>query len=407
MEVKELLEKGLAEVKTQVDSANEKTAGEVKSLTDQVTELKAQLETAKEAGATKDYAEKMQEQLDALDIKMQKMNKGTSTENVSFDAVFAGMAEEIVEGVGNESKTSTSFKKRFETKAVGNISFPNFANASYGMITTQTLPGIVQAPVTWELYFRNIFPNAQTDSGTIQYLKYTGGEGAAAIWDEKAETLLEKPLVDTDFDKASENVVWIAALANTHRGMLMDAPFLRSFVPNELVYGSRGLFAAENAYIWAKIVANSTAYNGTNTVPVERLYDAAFGQLGDNRFSATHILLNHRDAINLIAFNKAAGSGEYDLPMGAVSVNNGKLYINGVQVIGSPDVPAGKFAAIDNKVGTFFNRMSPEVEVSTEHKDNFSKNLVTFRAEERVALMITNNAGIIYGDLSATTTTTV
>lgn len=401
MEVKELLEKGLAEVKTQVDSANEKTAGEVKSLTEQVTELKAQLETAKEAGATKEYAEKMQEQLDALDIKMQKLNKGTSNEVVSFDAVFAGMADEIVEGVGNESKTATSFKKRFETKAVGNISFPNFANASYGMITTQTLPGIVQAPVTWELYFRNIFPNAQTDSGTIQYLKYTGGEGAAAIWDEKAETLLEKPLVDTDFDKASENVVWIAALANTHRGMLMDAPFLRSFVPNELVYGSRGLFAAENAYIWAKIVANSTAYNGTATVPVERLYDAAFGQLGDNRFSATHILLNHRDMINLIAFNKATGSGEYDLPIGTVVVNNGRLFINGVQVIGSPDVPAGKFAAIDNRVGTFFNRMSPEVEVSTEHKDNFSKNLVTFRAEERVALMITNNAGIIYGDLEA------
>lgn len=398
-ELKSALEAGLAEVKKQVDTAKTATSEEIKGFNDKIDELNKQLTEAQKDGVSLEVIEKMQTHLDKMDIKLQRINKGASNENVSFDAVFAGMADEIVEGVGNESKTSTTFKKRFETKAVGNISFPNFANASYGMITTQTLPGIVQPPVTWELYFRNIFPNAQTDSGTIQYLKYTGGEGAAAIWDEKAETLLEKPLVDTDFDKASENVVWIAALANTHRGMLMDAPFLRSFVPNELVYGSRGLFAAENAYIWAKIVANSTAYNGTNTVPVERLYDAAFGQLGDNRFSATHILLNHRDVINLIAFNKATGSGEYDLPLGTVVVNNGRLYINGVQVIGSPDVPAGKFAAIDNRVGTFFNRMSPEVEVSTEHKDNFSKNLVTFRAEERVALMITNNAGIIYGDL--------
>ena len=402
-EIKSAIEAGLAEVKSKVETATKETASQFEA---KMAEVQSKLDEAKSAGVDKETIEKMQEHLDSLDIKMQKVGKNGGSEDMSLKDAFATISGDISKSLGPEAKSQSDIKAKFEMKAVGNISFGNFLNGSYGLLNTQTLPGVERVTPLQDFWFRNIFPTAQTDSEVIQFLKYVGGEGAAAIWDERAETLVEKPLVDLDFDKASENVVWIAALANAHRGMLMDAPFLNSFVPQELVYGERGLLVAENAYIWAKLVANSTAYSGSLTNPLERVYDAAFGQLKDYRRAASHILMNNRDELKYIAFNKASGSGEYDLPIGSVTVVNGKLQINGVTVLGTPDIPVGKFMAIDNRVGTFFNRLSPEVEVSNQHKDNFSKNMVTFRAEERVALMVKNNKGVIYGDLNASATTT-
>lgn len=408
MELEVKLNEALENIKSQVaelDKSAEVKATEIK------TELEAKMDALaqelKNSAVSAEYVEKMQTQLDEMSVKMNQKTVEVTAEEVSFKAAFSNVAKEIVEKYGEEAKKTSDFKGSFEMKAAGNISFNNFGTGAYGMITTETLPGVYNAVPTPSFWLRSIFPNSSTTSETIQYLKYTGGEGAAAIWDEKAETLVEKPLVDADFVKASESVVWIAGIAHTHRGMLMDAPFLNTFIPQQLVYGDRGIMVAENAYIWAKIVANSTAYNGTKTIPVERIYDAAFGQLPTSYFNCTHILMNHRDVINAIAFNKAVGSGEYDLPAGTVTVVNGQLNINGVQVIASPVIAQGKFVALDNKVATFYNRMSPEVQMSGEHDKNFTKNMVTFRAEERVALAVYNSAGIIYGDLQGTTSTSV
>ena len=402
--MEELLKKGLEEIKAQVKTSVDNSADEIKSLNEKLTQFELDLKSAKESGVSMKLINEMQAQMDELDVKSQSNSGRTELKTKSLVQAFGELTEGIVEDIKSQG---SNFSSTYEMKAVGNISFGNFGAGAYDMIASQTLPGVDSNLA--DFYFRNIFASADTNSEIIQYLKYTGGEGQAAIWDERAGTLVDKPLVDMDFVKASENVVWIAALANVHRGMLMDAPFLSTFVPQELTYGERGLLVAENAYIIAKLQANSTAYNNTSglTNAMEKIYDAAFGQMKGYRKLPTHILMNHRDELKYIAFNKASGSGEYDLPVGSVTVVDGKLRIGGVQVIGTPDVAQGKFYVIDNRVGTFFNRLSPEVEVSTEHKDNFSKNMATFRAEERVALMIKDNKGVIYGDLNATTTTTL
>src|SRR5699024_1501793 len=101
--------------------------------------------------------------------------------------------------------------------------------------------------------------------------------------------------------------------------------------------------------------------DGSQTGMINMIYDAAFGQLKDNRHNPTVILANNRDVVNEIALNKATGSGEYDLPPGLVNSVGDKLSIGGVPVVGTNDIPAGNFIALDGTQTAFVNRMSPEV----------------------------------------------
>src|SRR5699024_2605210 len=106
--------------------------------------------------------------------------------------------------------------------------------------------------------------------------------------------------------------------------------------------------------------------------------------------------------VNEIALNKATGSGEYDLPPGLVNSVGDKLSIGGVPVVGTNDIPAGNFIALDGTQTAFVNRMSQEVRFSEEDRDNVPKNLITVRAEERAAVTVYDETAVITGSFSTT-----
>ena len=47
---------------------------------------------------------------------------------------------------------------------------------------------------------------------------------------------------------------------------------------------------------------------------------------------------------------------------------------------------------------TVYDRMDTEVLISSEDRDNFVKNMLTVRAERRLALAVKRSAALIYGD---------
>lgn len=342
--------------------------------------------------------ENLQEEFNQLAVKMQDGEAGKKP--VSFSRALGKSIDSAKDKLAIFTKGKTSAEVAIELK---DMDFDDFSGTSYDTYTTDHRQEVFVQPYA-PIWLRNLFPSATTEKGAIFYLRANGSNGAAAIWDGRAESPADKPSVDFLFTPVTETVEWIAAITRIPREMLDDAAFLRTFIPNRLMYGPTGMMTAENNYIFGKLTdpANSVAYNGTRTNPVEKIYDAALGQLRDNYYNPSYILMNNRDMVNLIALNKASTSGEYDLPPGMVVVINGnQLYIGGLPVIGMPQFGSGEFVVFDSRAIQFVSRLSPEVRVFEQDRDNVVKNLITFRAEERVALLIFDSNAIIRGTISS------
>ncbi|HEU0125886.1 MAG TPA: phage major capsid protein, partial [Flavobacterium sp.] len=281
-------------------------------------------------------------------------------------------------------------------KADEDLNDANFSGDSLEIATTDRSRGLYTQPYMPQ-WFRNLLPSGTTSKGTIQYLKENGDVGAAGVWDGTGAIadLDAKPGTAPLFASVTENVIWIAGITRVKREMLDDIEWLQGYLARRLTTGRTGLWVAENVQIFNKLVANSVPYDGDKTIPIEMIYDAAFGQLADNYYFNPTILMNNRDLVGLIALNKATGSGEYDLPPGTVVVINGQLTIAGARVIGAPNVTAGTALVYDASATEFISRMSPEVRFFEEDRDNVIKNLVTVRAEERILPIVYDEKGVI------------
>lgn len=340
----------------------------------------------------------LQEEFNQLALKMQDDNNGKG--KLTFQKALGKSIDSSKEKLAVFQKGSTKAEVLIELK---DMSFDDFSGTSYDTYTTDHRQEVFVQPYA-PIWLRNLFPSATTEKGAIFYLRANGSTGAAALWDGRESPIPDKPSVEFLFESVNEPVEWIAAITRIPREMLDDAAFLRTFIPNRLMYGPTGLMTAENNYIFDKLTdpANSVAYNGTKTLAVEKIYDAALGQLRDNYYNPSYILMNNRDMVNLIALNKASGSGEYDLPPGMIVVINGnQLYIGGLPVIGMPQFGSGEFVVFDSRAIQFVSRLSPEVRVFEQDRDNVIKNLITFRAEERIALLIFDANAVIRGTISS------
>lgn len=124
----------------------------------------------------------------------------------------------------------------------------------------------------------------------------------------------------------------------------------------------------------------------------------AIAQVEAGEWKADGIVLNSVDWPMLQAIK--SGMGEY-LGSGPMRPD-ALLRLWQTPVATTNRMPRNKFL-----VGPFrtqaqiFDRMGVEVLVSTEDSDNFRRNLVTIRAEERLAFTVRRPASFVYGDLTA------
>jgi len=336
-----------------------------------------------------------------LDLKKSGLGKSEGKPK-SLKQLFGASMEETKQGLIDLKNNKTKSANLILTKADEDLDPANFANDSYEIATSERR-GLYESPFA-PFWFRNLMPQGSISGGVLQYLKENGNVGAAGVWDGTGAIaeLESKPGTAPLFDSVTESVMWIAGITRVKREMLDDIAWLRGYLSRRLTVGRTGLWVAENTQIFNALTTNSTAYDGTKTIPIEIIYDAAFGQLRDNYHNPTTILMNSRDVVNLIALNKATGSGEYDLPPGTVVTINGQLTIGGVPVIGAPNVPANEFIVMDRNATEFISRISPEVRFFEEDRDNVPKNLVTVRAEERILPVVYDDTAVIYGELTTT-----
>jgi len=134
--------------------------------------------------------------------------------------------------------------------------------------------------------------------------------------------------------------------------------------------------------------ANSENYDGSKTVSIEILIDAALRQLKNNLHTPTGIVLSNQDYVNIL-LGKAAGSGEYDFP-GVVTVNpvTGQLNVVGIPVFSNSYLSQGTGIVGDWNQAQLLTRQAPRIRFFDQNSDDAEKNVILVRVEERIALPV-------------------
>lgn len=247
---------------------------------------------------------------------------------------------------------------------------------------------------------RALLAQGQTNSNSIEYEREKLFTNSAA---PVAEGAL-KPQSELQFEDATATVRTIAHWMRTSVQVLADAPALRSIIDQRLRFGLS--YVEENQLLNGSgsgqnllgLVTAATAYSApgslTASTPVDvirlMVLQAALAEYPPNG-----IVMNPIDwaAIEM----QKDGEGRYLIgnPQGTLSPTLWGLPVVATQAMGVDKALVGAF----NLAAQIFDRQDATVEVSTEDQDNFVKNKVTIRAEERLALAIYRPAAIIYGDL--------
>lgn len=363
-----------------------KTASETAKST--VDEAVGEIEKKFEGVFSKEDAEKlkadMKKEVSELQARVKSINQTTMQEK-THKSIADSISEALLDGA--ETLKNLSGKQNLTMKAVTAASWTDAATLS--LQTDEVRRSLYNSPYS-PLYLRNIFPNVSTDSAAIVIPQRGVITGAAAEWARGTGELgadEPKPDVSPAYKDVNVPIKWLAGMTTVNRELLLNVKYLQGSITNTLLYSNKGLFAAENKYITDYLAGSAVAYSGAKTIAAEKIIDAAFNQLLGNYFNPTHVLMNQADYLTYVKFNKAVGSGEYDLPNDMLRGFAGSGLEANVQIVPVPSLTAGVAYVVSAPEFEFINRLAPELKVSEEHDENFAYNKVTFRVEEMIGFV--------------------
>ena len=386
------------ETKSKLDIQNAIDAFEVKA---KAQETKSKESFDSEIKALKDDFQSkskiQQDHLDALDIRLKQAKGDQKLETKTFNQILGEAIKENAEAIQSHKQGDNL---KIELKAVGDMSIAaNFPGSTPW--TQDVRMDLVPKPYD-RVWLSDLMPQGSTTKGSVVYPKQNGGEGGAAVWGGTGN----KAQMDFDLTSQSAFVKWIAGFVVVDREMLDDIEFMTSYIQSQMLIS---LKVAENDFILngttdanpvQGLLDVATAYDGTFTAAVDKLVDAAYGQIPEDTFEfyqGNTAILNVRDGVK-IGLNKATGSGEYDLPPGTVYFQNGRLQVAGLDIATTTQLGANNFLTFDKTATLLINRLAPELRMF-EDSALAKQNKVMFRIEERITLAIFNNNAVVKGTL--------
>lgn len=273
------------------------------------------------------------------------------------------------------------------------------ADASAGdLVPEDRRPGILM-PGLRRMTIRDLITPGRTSSNAIQYVKETGFTNNADVVSESTQ----KPESDLTFDLVTTAVATIAHWVHASKQILDDAPMLQSYVDGRLRYGLafveeqqilNGDGTGENL---SGIVTEASDYSAPIAVSGATMIDTlrlAMLQAELAEFPATGITLNPKDWTRIELTKDSEGRYIIANPANSTQPRLWSLPVVATQAMAEDDFLVGAF-----QLGAqIFDREDANVEISTEDRDNFVKNMVTIRAEERLAMAVYRPEAFVYGD---------
>jgi HK97 family phage major capsid protein len=284
---------------------------------------------------------------------------------------------------------------RIELKAITTAN-----NSAGGFIVSQRENEVVALPKRPDIIMRDLLTVMPIDTGSVDYPKQVTRTNAAA----PAAEGTAKPYSNYGWTRATAPVRTIAHLAKLTRQALDDAPRLQAEVDSEMRYG---LALAEDGQI---LLGDGTGENLLGLYPQATAYVAPAGidiaapnkidklrlallQASLGLYPADAIVLHETDWTDIELTKDANGRYIFANPTGVA----GPL-LWGKRVHSTVSMSQGNFLVGAFKVAaTLYDRLKPEVLISSENADDFEKNLLTMRCEERLGLAVKRPAALIKG----------
>ncbi|EAX5602563.1 phage major capsid protein [Salmonella enterica] len=396
-EVNEILKKVTASIEEATDKFNARAEDA----------LKEAKKSGKLSEETKVAVDKMASEFNALREAEKTLKAAIGELEQHVAQMPLASAKHIVETVGQQVISAEALKT-FSASVEGGkrVSIPINAalissGVAEGVVEPQRLPGIDTTP-RQRLFIRDLIAPGRTSSPAIFWVQQTGFTNKAAVVAENTT----KPYSDIAFATKITPVTTIAHMFKASKQILDDFAQLQSTVDAEMRYGLKYveeqeiLFGDGTGVHLHGIVPQASAFSAEFKVEQQNGIDdlrLAMLQAQLARFPASGHVLHFIDWAKIELTKDTLGRYILANPSG----------LTGPTLWGLP-VVATEAAAFKGKflTGAFnagaqiFDREDANVVISTENADDFEKNMISIRCEERLALAVKRPEAFIYGSFT-------
>ena len=390
----------LQHVKDSIATALKERDTEIQKLVEKATEEaskagKVSEETKAALAAATAKATELFEKLSGLEQEIAALKSGNLQRTQAEKSVGAQFAE-------SDDFKSLVQKGRgtalMRLKTINSITSATTGTGAAGdAIVPDRLPGII-GPALRQLTIRDLILPGRTSSNLIQYVQETGFQNMAGTVAEGGS----KPQSDITFTLKDSSVKTLAHWVRASNQILADVPQLETYINTRLTYGLK--FFEETQLL----AGDGTGNNLLGLIPQATDFDESLRKAGDTKIDTL------RRAILQVRIAEYRASGIVLNPIDWADIELTKddqgryIWVN-VAIGGAPQLwrlpvvdtnamPSGDFmVGAFNMAAQVFDREDANVQVSTEDADNFTKNMVTIRAEERLALVVFRPESFVYG----------
>lgn len=386
------LEKNIVGKFDEIQKATEQANAEIKELGEVKVETKAKLEA-------------ISKQYDDLYNRVQAVEQKGAITSQSQGPYNLG--EEFVKSDAYKALQSGSTgRARMEIKTA----IINATGQNQPLVPAdRDVSGIYTTP-NRNLRIRDLLSSVQTSSNLIEFTRenaFTNNAGPTVSGSPQQFENVTKPESAITFTLVNVPVVTLAHFIPASKQVLDDSPMLSGHINGRLMYGlklkeeTQLLLGTGSNHQLNGLYTQATAYSVrspqlTNEMDIIR---DAIRQAQASEYSPDFLVLNPNDwyDIEILKAYTSATDRRYvvgDPRQGLMPPN-----LWGLPIVLTNSITAGTFLMGNAASAEIADRQQAAVELSMEDSTNFQKNMVTIRAEERLALVVYRTEAFIKGSL--------